>query len=168
MAPNPRFRFTVKGRTKSVTLDPAKTTLDQKDIKAVKGKGGWTKVYIKENNQWREFNVRNKWLEETLKRPRNKFTTSAKELVKRAWEGETVAGQRFAARRHVEGLYRQAMSKGRRKDAKLFREVLKKGDKAVQQFWEDWVADHSDEEIKDYFDNSPTKQIRGGPKWNVD
>jgi len=151
---NDIFTYSIKGKKKRINLGKSKVTLQYDDIVAVQ-KGSWTKVVIKEGKRWTEFNVRTGWMRQKLEAPRNRYTKSAKELVTRAWQREYKQGQIHLKKKTLEKIKKVYRAKGNWRAVKAINKAIKSGDAAIEKFHDEWMADKSSQEVKEFFSDSP-------------
>lgn len=130
-----------------------RVVVNEPRLKVENARGGWSHVTYTDPNANKpiEFNIRTSKIADVMNREANAWFHPA-EAVYSEWINSSVSGQKYSARRQVEGMLKVAIKKGDIEMVDKLTAILKMNDDKVAQFRQMWLDAHTDMEIEDFYD----------------
>lgn len=127
--------------------------VNQPRLKVQERGGGWARVTYTDPQAKGPitFSIRMNQIKGVMNKAPNRWFHPA-EAVYSKWINSTKAGEVYTARRQVEGMLKASIKKGDLEMASKLEKILKKSDKEVAEFRQQWKDAHTDEEIEDFYE----------------
>lgn len=147
-------RYSKRSYTTGEAPSPGELIVDDPRLKVYKRGGGWARVVYTDPNASTgtiEFSIRMNKIKDALAKTESAWYTRA-EGVYAKWIQSTAKGAMYTDRRQVEGMLKVAIRKGDTALADELRALLAKDDRTVSEWRQKWLSEHTDVEIRDFYD----------------